>query len=160
MQRLHASSAFLATLAILATAPFLTGCPAAAVMVVQAVPGVIGLGAVAGSENRSPFHHRMPDSYARPRDEMAQLDATIQRAECGDPESQFRLATTLRNGMNTAPNNIEIYKWYRLAQDGGYVAAGDELANLETTMSGTDVARARALASDWRPSAEGCTTQS
>jgi hypothetical protein len=159
MRRFRTPLVLLATLT--ATLPFLTGCPTAAVMAVQMIPTAIGVGAVAGSADRNPFHYRVPDNFARPEDQgMSQLDATIQQAECGDPESQFRLATTLRNGFNTSPNNVEIYKWYRLAHSAGYTPAGDELATLEASMSGPDVDRARQLASDWQPSTEGCPSES
>jgi hypothetical protein len=135
--------------------PFLQAC-VAGMAAVQAIPAAVGVIAVANAEDRSPFRSQKPNLHPPAVDELAQLDAQIRRAECGDAEAQYLLASTLKDNAYTTPNAVEIYKWYRLAQMGEFAPATDELTALDATMSEPDIAKARMRAREWQPMTEGC----
>lgn len=84
--------------------------------------------------DRSPFKIQNMHEQAPTDAEMAALDAHIPRAECGDAESQYWLAASLQNGFNAAPDEVEIYKWYRLAELGDSEPARERLASFDATM--------------------------
>ena len=140
---------------ILFVLPFLQGCTAA-MIVSNAFPAIIGGGAVLGAEDRSPF--RIPVDNLRPQNEvdLAVLDAKIQKAECGDAQSQYWLASVLQNNFNTTPNKVEIYKWYRLAESGRYDPATEKLRILAETMPEADITQAQQRAQAWQVNTEGC----
>jgi hypothetical protein len=135
--------------------PLLHGC-AGAVLAAQIFPTIIGVGSVAGSGDRSPFRIDIPAAEQRSNEDLAELDMKIQQAECGNAQSQFWLASALQNEFNTAPNSIEIYKWYRLAEIGLFAPATEKLAALHNTMSEAELSQAMARAQAWQPATEGC----
>ena len=137
------------------TLPLLNGCTAA-IIAAQVVPTVVGGIAIAGAQPRSPF--RMGGGATAPDTDpdLSALNARIRQAECGDAPSQYWLASALQNGFNTTPNDIEIYKWYRLAELGKFVPASAQLAALAATMSTSEIAQARARAQVWQASNQGC----
>ena len=139
--------------------PFLQGC-AGAVIAAQMFPAVIGVGSVAGSGDRSPFRIDIPDAAKRADKELVELDTRIHQAACGDPQSQFWLASALQNNFNEQPNHIEIYKWYRLAEAGKFAPASARLAAMNDLMSASEIAQAVARAEVWQPLSEGCSSGS
>ncbi|MFT5171901.1 MAG: hypothetical protein ACI8W7_000065 [Gammaproteobacteria bacterium] len=139
--------------------PLLQGC-AGAVLAAQIFPTIIGVGSVAGSGDRSPFRIDIPAAEKRADYKLAELDKQLHQAACGDPQSQFWLASALQNNFNTEPNSIEIYKWYRLAEIGKFAPATARLAALNDTMSVSEIAQAAARAEVWRPLTEGCSVGS
>lgn len=141
-------------LALLAT-PALQGC-LGALAAVQAFPAVIGGVSVAGAADRDPFIEHAPVEPAGQRDGVAALDDRIRRAECGDAASQYWLAARLDNGFNAAPDYVEVYKWYRLAELGGFAAASARVAALDARRPAAEIAMARARAQAWRPATGGC----
>ena len=143
---------------VVVSACLLSGC--AGVAVAQAANVAFGGAILAGAEERSPFVSYGPGLSARTEGEMQALDAHLLRAECGEPESQFWLGSALRNDFNAAPNRVEIYKWYRLAEMGRYAPAGDEVKAVAASMSESQVEEARARVQAWKPRVEGCPTRS
>jgi hypothetical protein len=135
--------------------PLLHGC-AGAMIAAQAIPQVIGGISMANGEDRSPFQIKMPDAQPRTDTELAELDEQIRLAQCGDAKSQFWIASALRNSFNTQPNNIEIYKWFRLSEIGEYSPAGPEVAALGQSMSESEIAQAKQRVAGWTPMTEGC----
>ena len=135
--------------------PLLSGCLGATIAA-QVAPTVLGLTSMANAEDRSPFAIQKVNSQLSGEDDLAKLDVQIRLAECGNPPSQYWLASALQNGFNTTPNSVEIYKWYLLAELGSYAPAGEELSALDATMSAPDIAEARARAGAWQASTEGC----
>ena len=131
------------------------GC-AGAFIALEAIPGVIGVTAMANAESRSPWNPRIPPPSPSPRDELVTLDGEILRAQCGDAPAQFLLAERLANQFNTTPNYIEIYKWYALSDRGGFEPASERLLALNAQMSQADIAQAQQRARGWRASSEGC----
>jgi hypothetical protein len=125
-------------------------------LVVQAVPGVMGSVAMANADNRDPFVTRAP--YAPPRTdaELAAIDAHLLAAHCGDARSQYWLASALGNEFNTSPDRIEIYKWLRLAEGGGIAAATPQRERLDASLTPLQIAEADRRVRQWRPRAEGC----
>jgi hypothetical protein len=140
---------------IMLIVPFLHGC-AGAMIAAHAIPQVIGGISMANADDRSPFKIKMPDAQPRTDTELAKLDEQIRLARCGDAKSQFWLASALRNRFNTAPNNIEIYKWFRLSEMGDYAPAGPEVAALEQSMPASEIAQAKQRVEGWAPTAESC----
>jgi len=140
---------------VVLVAPLLQGClPALAA--VQAFPAVIGGVSVAGAHDRDPFIEQAPRGATDPQDDVAALGRKVRRAECGDPESQYWLAARLDNGCNAAPDDVQVYKWYRLAEKAGFSAAGKRVAALDATLPQSQVVEARALAEHWQPATENC----
>jgi len=153
------STALAAALLAASTAPLLGGCVGAFVAA-NAIPAVYGTAVLTGTERRDPFVQNLQVPGDASEDALSRLDSQIRAAECGDPQSQYRLAATLANGFNQTPDRVQVVKWYRLAERGGEQRAAGEIAKLEATMPQADVARARALADGWEPRAEGCPQQS
>jgi TPR repeat protein len=151
MTRVPCLGLFIAILVV----PLLQGC-LGAMAAVQAFPAIIGGVSVAGSGDRSPFIKHAPSGSADAEDDVAALGNKIRRAECGDPQSQYWLAARLDNGFNADPNYVEVYKWYRLAELGGFNAASERVAALDATLPETQVLEARALAGRWQPATENC----
>jgi len=141
--------------AIVLTFPFLQGC-AGAVMAIQAVPMAVSAVAIANTEDRSPFPTRVANPQVRNDEALVALDAHIRRAECGSAESQYWLGSALKNDFNATPDNVEIYKWYRLAEMGGFASATEELTVLDSTMPESEIAEARTRAREWQPTTEDC----
>ena len=141
------------TAAIALISPLLHGC-AAVLVAAQVIPGGIGMLSAANAEDVDPWR-RYP-SLVPAAEDLATVTVRIQRAECGDAQSQYWLASTLDDEVNTTPNYVEIYKWYRLAHIGGISLTSAELSALEAQMSEADIAKAQALAAEWRPATEGC----
>ena len=139
--------------------PLLNGCLVAAI-VGQVVPAAFGITSLVGAEDRSPFRIQKVNATLHTDEDMAELDLHIRQAGCGDAPSQFWLASALQNGFNTTPNNVEIYKWYLLAESGGYVPAREELTALGSTMSESEIAEAGVRAQAWQATTEGCTVVS
>ena len=139
--------------------PFLNGC-LPAMIVGQVAPVVFGGVAMANVDDRSPFKIHKPNAKPAIETDLAKLDAQIRQAECGDPQSQFWVASALQNGFNSTPNSIEIYKWYRLAEIGNYSRASKELEALDATMSESEISAARDRVQAWRPATEGCSVSS
>lgn len=135
--------------------PFLHGC-AGAMIAAHAIPQVIGGISMANANDRSPFQIKMPDVQPRTDSELAKLDEQIRLAGCGEARSQFWLASALRNSFNTAPNNLEIYKWFRLSEMGEYAPAGPEVAALDQSMPASEIEQAKQRVEDWAPTTEGC----
>lgn len=135
--------------------PFLHGCTGA-MIAAHAIPQVIGGISMANAEDRSPFHIKMPDAQPRTDTELSELDEQIRLAQCGDAKSQFWIASALRNSFNTKPNNIEIYKWFRLSEMGEYAPAGLEVVALDQSMPAPEIAQAKQRVEDWTPTTEGC----
>ncbi len=134
--------------AITLTSAALVGCPATAAL--NAVPMVVGATAISQADARSPFDSGMRE------DELVAFDRRLRRAECGEAASQYWLATSMqRSAFDASPNNVEIYKWYLLAQAGG-IEASEEMMTLEVAMTEADIAEARARARAWQPRAEDC----
>ena len=106
-----------------------------------------------------------PGGVKRPRDEsatgwdtlsrcprqprIAALGATHLRAECGDAEAQFQLASALSDDSASIPNRVEIYKWYRLSELGDYEPASDRLDGLLVAMTPGEVAEGQDLVRGW-----------
>ena len=150
----------LSTMPLLALAlPLLSGCVGAAIAV-QVVPAAMGTVAIAGADDRSPFRIQKPSGPRRTDEEMAALDAHLLRAECGNADSQFWLASALQNGFNANPNQVEVYKWYLLAEMGGSVEAREKLAALDAAMPAPERAQAAQAVRAWKPRTEGCPTAS
>jgi hypothetical protein len=141
--------------AIALVLPWLQGC-AGAMVAAQVVPAAMGTVAMTNVAHRDPFVQYAPGAPSISDQQLTELDERVIRAECGDPESQFWLATTLKSNRYTAPDNIEIYKWYRLAEMGAFTPATEQLAALDAAMSGPDITQARTRASAWQPATEGC----
>jgi TPR repeat protein len=141
--------------AIALTFPLLQGC-AGAVVALQAIPVAIGGVAAANAEDRSPFRTQIQNPQPWTDRDLAMLDAHIRRAECGNAESQYWLGSALKNDFNATPDNVEIYKWYRLAEMKGFAPATEELTALDATMSESAIAEARARAREWQPTTEDC----
>ena len=135
--------------------PLLHGC-AGAMIAAQVFPTVVGGISMAGARDRSPFRIDIPSATPRTDKDLAELDAQIRQAECGDAKSQFWLASALQNDFNTTPNSIEIYKWYRLAEMRKFAPATAQLAALDATMSEADIAQARGRALAWQAMTESC----
>lgn len=135
--------------------PLLQGC-LAAMAAVQAFPAVIGGMSAASASDRDPFIQQAPPDSSGSEDGVAAMGRKVRRAECGDPQSQYWLAARLDNGFNAAPNYVEVYKWYRLAEKGGFSAASKRVAALDATLPETQVMEARAMAEDWQPATESC----
>ena len=135
--------------------PALGGC-AAALVVAQAMPSVMRGVAMAGADDVDPF--RSSIVYAPPRSdkELAMLDDHILRAECGEPASQFWLGSALSNGFNATPDEVEVYKWFRLAEQGGFAGASEEIVLLSASLSEAEIAQAQARAQAWQARTEGC----
>ncbi len=142
-------------MAVMFVAPFLQGCSAATI-VMNAIPAIIGGGAIIGAEDRSPFRIPAGQPISQNDTDLAMLDTQIQKAECGDAMSQYGLAGLLQNNFNTTPNKIEIYKWYRLAESGRFDPAREKLALLAATMSESEIAEAQQRAQAWQANTEGC----
>ena len=140
---------------IVLVVPLLQGCPGALVAV-QAIPAAMGGVAAAGSRDRSPFIEEVPQGSGGPEQDLAALGTKVRRAECGDPESQYWLAARLNNGFNAAPDYVEVYKWYRLAEMGGFSAASGRVAALDATLPETQLVEARSRAEQWQPATEDC----
>jgi hypothetical protein len=138
--------------------PALQGCPA--LLATQLVPGMMGTIAMTGAEDRNPFRTMMPPAPPRTADELAALDEHLHMAECGDPGSQYWVGSALKNGYNAKPDNVEIRKWFLLAQNGGVDAAAEELAALDATMTTADIGEAETRARAWQPKTEGCEASS
>ena len=111
---------------------------------------------MANADDRSPFRTPTPNPQLRTDNELAMLDAHIRRAECGNAESQYWLGSALKNDFNATPDNVEIYKWYRLAEMREFTPATAELTVLDATMSESEIAEAQARASEWQPTTEDC----
>ena len=141
------------------TLPLLNGCLAAAI-IGQVVPAAFGITSMVGAEDRSPFRIQKVNATLHSDEDMAELDLRIRQAECGDAPTQYWLASALQNGFNTTPNNVQIYKWYLLAESGNYVPAREELTALGSTMSEPEIAEARKRAQAWQATTEGCTVVS
>ena len=152
--RQHAASA--AAVAVV-LASLLSGC-GAGVVAVQAAQATFGGVMLANAEDRSPFVSYGPSAAGRTERELEVLNSHLLRAECGESESQFWLGSALRNDFNAAANRVEIYKWYLLAERGGYAPAGDELKAIAGSMSQQQVGQARARVQAFKPRVEGCPT--
>ena len=137
------------------TLPLLNGCLAAAI-IGQVVPAAFGITSMVGAEDRSPFRIQKVNATLHSDEDMAELDLRIRQAECGDAPSQYWLASALQNGFNTTPNNVQIYKWYLLAESGSYMPAREELIALGATMSEPEIVEARTRAQAWQAETEGC----
>lgn len=135
--------------------PLLQSCTAG-LLAAGAVPAVIDLVAIGGAEEQSPWQGHNPSFRPMVDENLAALDARILQAECGDAESQFWLASALKNNLDTTPNYVETYKWFRLAQIGEFEPATEQLTTLDVTMSKSDITKARALSREWHPKTEGC----
>jgi len=140
---------------VIFVAPFLQGC-SAAMIAMNAIPAIIGSGAIIGADDRSPFRIPAGQPMSQNDTDLAMLDTQIQKAECGDAMSQYGLAGLLQNNFNTTPNKIEIYKWYRLAESGRYGPATEKLGALVVTMSESEIAQAQQRAQAWQAKTEGC----
>jgi hypothetical protein len=142
-------------LTIMLVMPFLQGC-LVGMVAAQVFPAVIGGGAIFGSEDRDPF--RIPvGNETLPSDiDLAMLDTQIQKADCGDAEAQYWVASALQNNFNTTPNNTEIYKWYRLAEVGRYEPATQELQALAGFMSESEITDAEQRVQEWQAITQGC----
>jgi len=134
---------------------FLQGCTAG-LAALQVVPSAIGMTAAANADDLDAWQRGRLSRPPTPDEDLATLDARIRRAACGDAESQYWLATSLNNSYNETPDKVEIYAWFRLARSGGYTAAAQPLAALETSMTESAIASAEARASAWRPTTEDC----
>jgi len=148
-----------AGLALVLSLPLLQGC-VAALAAAQAVPAAIGLGSIAGADDRNPFRHRMPSAHgassARAGNGFAELDRRLQLAECGDAASQYWVASAMDNSFNASPDRVEIYKWYKLAQLARHAEASVRVAALDATMAEHEILAARERVADWRPRTQGC----
>jgi hypothetical protein len=148
-----------ATSAIAAVAALATGC-SGAVIATQVLPAALGGVALAGSESRDPFITYAPDATV-PRDPgLDELQARVQRAECGDAAAQYWLASAMRNNFNASPDKVAIYQWYRLADLGGYGPAGGELSLMAASMSAEEIAEGEKRAVGWQPVARDCPARS
>ena len=139
---------------VISLSGLLQGCAGA--IVAQAFPFAMGGLAMANVESSSPFTTYVPNARPRTQEELAALDRHIRQAECGDAPSQYWLAGALHNDFNTSPNTVEVYKWYRLAELGGYAPATQALGTLTDSMSDAEIADARARADRWQGTSEGC----
>ena len=133
--------------------PLVQGCAAAAAQVLPALLGRIAIGDV---DDRDPFRITRGDTAPGANLSLADLDVMIQQAECGDAQSQYWVASAIQNNFNTTPNNVEIYKWYKLSDMGHYAPASTKLAALNATISEAEISQASSLARQWRPKTEGC----
>ncbi len=139
----------IAGMILLMAVPFLQGCSAATIAM-NAIPAIIGTGAIAGADDRSPFRIPVGQPMSQSEADLAMFDEQIKKAECGDPESQYWLANQLQNNFNQSPNKIEIYKWYRLAESARYGPATEKLLALAATMSEPEITDARQRAQSWQ----------
>jgi TPR repeat protein len=57
------------------------------------------------------------------------IEELLQRAENGDAESQFRLATRYDSGRDVPRNGAEAKKWYTRAAESGYAEAQNSLGS-------------------------------
>ena len=78
-------------LVIISMTILLPGCTAG-IIAMQAIPAVIGGGAIAGARDRSPFEIPVGPIKSEESMNLAMLDEHIRKADCGDALSQFQLA--------------------------------------------------------------------
>ena len=70
--------------------------------------------------------------------------------EQGDADAQFNLSNMYAKGQGVPTNNVKAYMWWSLSKAQG---AEDVAANLDIVqkrMTTTDIAKAQALAAEWR----------
>jgi len=145
----------LAAGAIALSAFALNGC-VTPLMAVQAVPAVMTATSMATTAHQSPFVERAPSGPTSTDPQTVASNAQLRRAQCGDAQAQFQVASALSNDGSSIPNRVEIYKWYRLAELGNYEPASNELDGLLVAMTPSKVAEGQARVRGWQPSTEGC----
>ena len=142
-------------LVIISMAILLPGCTAG-IIAMQAIPAVIGGGAIAGARDRSPFEIPVGPIKSEESMNLAMLDEHIRKADCGDALSQFQLGMALENQFNNSPNLVAIYSWYWLAEMGGIELAMDKRKAITLKMSALQVLEAKSQAQSWRANSDGC----
>ena len=79
-------------------------------------------------------------------------------AEYGFSLAQFFLGSKYTTGSGVPKDDIRAYKWLKLAADQGDPAASNDLVNLRSRMTATDVREAELLAKQFRPTGSAAVT--
>jgi uncharacterized protein len=65
--------------------------------------------------------------------------------------AQYGLGFMYTNGQGVPQDYVEAVKWYRLAAEQGHAVAQGSLDRLAARMPPAQIAEARRLASEWKP---------
>ncbi len=77
----------------------------------------------------------------------------IERAQCGEPETQYQAGQILDRGLGLAPDAVGAYAWYAIAASRGFEPAATERDRLAAQLSTYELSEAGRIASTWPPSA-------
>ena len=117
---------------------------------------VVGGVAMNNLDDRQPFNSHVKYVGPRTEEDLEELTKHLQQAECGNAQSQYWVATALRTGFNTSPDWVEIYKWYRLAEEQNYAPAAEATSALKVEMTADDLAAGEHRARQFTPRSENC----
>ena len=70
--------------------------------------------------------------------------------EQGDADAQFNLGNMYAKGQGVPTNNVKAYMWWSLSKAQGAEDVATNLDIVQNRMHTTDIAKARALAAEWR----------
>jgi len=73
-------------------------------------------------------------------------------ANNGLPLAQYAAGMAYANGRGQEPDGVKAHVWLSLAVAGGYVGAAQSLDAVASRLQEGELARARELARQWRPS--------
>jgi len=76
----------------------------------------------------------------------------LKAAEQGDAEAQHRLGVMYYYGQGVPLDYVQADMWFILAAAGGYDGAPENRDHIETLMTPGQIAEARKLAAEWKPS--------
>jgi TPR repeat protein len=71
-------------------------------------------------------------------------------AEQGDPDAQNNLGGMYAEGMGVEPDLVQAYMWFEIAAATGHAMAMSNRAFVAAAMDADEIAKAEALAKDWR----------
>ena len=110
---------------------------------------------LAASQGHAVAQHNLGLAYANGtgvlKDDADAVQWFRRAADQGYAVAQHNLAVGYANGMGVPQNPTEAARWYRLAAGRGYGRAADDLTALEATMTSEQIAEAKRLAGEWKP---------